>query len=123
MYTISWHRENRVLYMKLEGQVAADELIKMEVEAFEIIKNATGVIHAIVDMRLIANASSLNSAFANMKRSNHPNQGISVIVLPSINRIAKFITSTMMQVLHLQFRLCESMEEAEAIIEKVDVRG
>jgi hypothetical protein len=121
-YTITWHRENRVLYMKLEGEVAGEELVKMEAEAFEIIQKASGMIHAIVDMRDIANQSTLNSSFSNMNRHKHPNQGISVIVLPHINRVAKFITSTMMQVLRLQFRICETIEEAEAIIDKVDVR-
>lgn len=122
MYTISWYRENRVMLMKLEGTVPPEELVQMEAEAFEIIKTASGVVHAIIDMREIANPNSMNSAFSNMNRPKHPNQGISVIVLPSINRVAKFITSTMMQVLRLQFRICETMDEAEAIINKVDVR-
>jgi hypothetical protein len=118
-YKISWHRENRVLYMKLEGEVSASELMQMEAEAFDIIQKANGLIHAIVDMREIANPSSLNNS---LSRNKHPNQGISVLVMPNMNRIGKFIASTMMQVLRLQFRICETIEEAEAIIDKMDVR-
>jgi hypothetical protein len=121
-YEISWHREDRVMYMKLSGTVPPDELVRMEAEAFDIIQKANGVIHAIVDMRDIANPNSMNSSFAGMNRNKHPNQGFSIIVLPTMNRVAKFITSTMMQVLRLQFRICETIEEAEAILDKVDVR-
>jgi hypothetical protein len=122
MYTISWHRENRVLHMKMEGEVGNEELQKMEAEAFELIQNAPGIVHAIVDLRLLSNPNSMGSSMGGMSRNKHPNQGMSIIVVSSMNRISKFVVSTMMQVLRLQFRICESMEEAEAIIDKVDVR-
>jgi hypothetical protein len=118
-YQISWHRENRVLYMKLEGDMPPDELVRMEAEAFNLIKNANGIIHAIVDMRSLNNPGSLSNS---LSKNKHDNQGISVIVMPNMNRIGKFIASTMMQVLRLQFRICETIEEAEAIIDKLDVR-
>jgi hypothetical protein len=123
MYTISWHRENRVMYMKLEGEMPPDELVKMEAEAFELIQKAPGMIHAIVDLRLLNNPNSMSSSMGGMNKNKHPNQGMSVIVVPPMNRISKFVTSTMMQVLRLQFRICETIEEAEAIIDKVDVRA
>ena len=123
-YKISWYRENRVMLMTLSEDVPNAELSQMEAEAFEIIKAAEWVVHAIVDMReMTSNPQNLNSAFGNMSRSKHPNQGISIIVLPKMNRVAKFVTSTIMQVLRLQFRLCDSMEEAETIVNKLDVRA
>jgi hypothetical protein len=108
--------------MKLEGEMDTAELQKMEAEAFELIKNAPGVVHAIVDLRGLSNPNSMGSSMGSMSRNKHPNQGMSIVVVSSMNLISKFVVSTMMQVLRLQFRICETIEEAEAIIDKVDIR-
>jgi hypothetical protein len=50
-YSIDWYITNRVLLITVFGEMSKDELSQMEAEAFALIRAASNLIHAIVDLR------------------------------------------------------------------------
>jgi len=119
-YQMSWYREY-IMLIELEGEVTAEDLQKMADEGFDLVSAAAHKVHAIVDTsKMSSTPMSLNKNMSSIHQKKHANQGLTVMVMPNTNVIAGFISSTIMQVLRLEYRLVRSIEEAEATIRRVD---
>src|SRR5688572_33414146 len=96
-YSIDWYITNRVLLITIIGEISGDELRQMEAEAFDHIRKASSIIHAVVDLqRLSVRPGNLQEALKDTKRPKHKNQGTSVIVAPPMHPVIKFICSAVM---------------------------
>lgn len=116
-YTISWHTKNHIMLVELSGIVTEDELTAITDESFELVKQSTERVHAIVDQSAVESMpKSLKALNNSMPRNRSEKQGITVLIVPDMNRWGKFIASTLMQLVGLEYRIVNSMEEAESLL-------
>jgi len=116
-YTISWHTENHIMLVELSGIVTQDELTSITDESFGLVQQSTARVHAIVDQSAVESMpKSLKALSSSMPRNRSENQGITVLIVPDMNRWGKFIASTLMQLVGLEYRVVNSMDEAESLL-------
>lgn len=116
-YTISWHTENYIMLVELSGVITEDELTAIADESFEMVQQSPNRIHAIVDQSAIESMpKSLKVLSNSMPRNRSSNQGITVLIVPDMNRFGKFISSMLMQLVGLEYRMVNSMDEAEELL-------
>lgn len=119
-YRISWHTENQIMLVELSGVVTEDELTAITHESFELLKQTDNRVHAIVDQSAVtAMPKSLKALSNSMPRNRRANQGLTVLLVPDMNRFGKFIASTLMQLIGLEYRIVNSMPEAEDLLIKL----
>jgi hypothetical protein len=120
-YKISWH-DKRTILVELIGEISSDEFLTMTNESFELVQAATERIDAIVDQsQAAALPRSINTLAKSIPRNKHPNQGMTILLIPKMNQLGRFAASTLLQVLGLEYRIAQNMEEAEAILQKLHV--
>jgi hypothetical protein len=119
-YSVDWYISNRVLLIKVLGELSGDDLHRMASEAFSRIRNAPDLVHAIVDLRhLSKRPANLQIAFKDVWRRRHPNQGTSVIVAP-MHPVPKFICSVVMGSLRLKYHFCDTFDQARDKITELE---
>jgi hypothetical protein len=107
------------MLVELIGDLSEAEILSMTNESFLLVEAATETIHAIIDQsKLISMPRSLNALFKSIPRNRHPNQGITIMVIPKMNHLGRFAGSTLLQILGLDYRIVQSFEEAEKLLEK-----
>lgn len=117
-YTISWHTENQIMLIELKGIITEDELTAITDDTFELIQQTDNRVHAIVDQSAVEKMPKSLKALSNsIPRNRSENQGITVLLVPDMNRWGKFIASTLMQLVGLEYRIVSSMEEAENLLQ------
>jgi hypothetical protein len=120
-YTISWHKEN-TMRIDLTGVVTAEELLTITAETIELVKQAEQRIHAIVDQsKVVEMPRSLSALAGSIPRHKHANQGITILLIPTIGRAERFLSSVVLQILRLEYRIAQSIEEADGILQKIDL--
>jgi len=119
-YQINWHDKN-ILLIELEGEISGEELGIIAEESFQLVVAASQVIHAIVDTsKMTTSPLNLRKSVSSIEGRRHPNQGLTVMVIPKMNIILSYASTTIMQLLRLEFRIVRSIEEAEATIHRID---
>jgi hypothetical protein len=120
-YTISWFIEKRVMLIELSGRVELEEFERLHNEAFAYVAESPYRVHAIADLSrfegMPTNFKMLTSATNKEKTAN---QGMTVLVMPKLARIIRFVGSLVMQTLHLEYRICETIDDAVQIIQHID---
>jgi hypothetical protein len=117
-YQISWHNPSTML-IELIGEVSSDDILSMTNESFVLVEAATEKIDAIIDQsKVITMPRSLNALIQSIPRNRHANQGTTILLIPKINQLGRFAASTLLQVLGLDYRIVQNMEEAETILKK-----
>jgi hypothetical protein len=121
-YKVSWYIQDRVLLIKVVGEITVNQTRQMEKEAFDFIKRAPNLVHAIVDLSALgARPPGVGQAFGNINAPRHKNQGTSVIINPMGNPVVRFICSSVLNNMNLSFKFCTSYEEAEQKIAKLEM--
>src|SRR5688500_4376200 len=116
-YQISWHNPS-TMFIALVGELKEDEILAMTNESFLLVEAATEKIDAIIDQsQLISMPRSLNALFKSIPRNRHSNQGITILLIPKMNQLGRFAASTMLQVLGLDYRIVQNLEEAEKLLQ------
>lgn len=119
-YHISWYRDN-IMLIELEGDVVLEDLQAMSQEGIKLVADAPKRVHAIVDTsKMNSTPLSLRHTMGSVKQERHPNQGFTIMVMPETNAITGFVSSTIMQMLGLEYRLVRSLDEAEKIIQRIN---
>jgi hypothetical protein len=117
-YQISWHNPT-TMFIELTGELSEDEILAMTNESFALVEAATEKIDAIIDQsQLISMPRSLNALFKSIPRNRNPHQGITILLIPKMNQLGRFAASTMLQILGLDYRIVQTIEEAENLIQK-----
>jgi hypothetical protein len=120
-YKISWY-DKRTLLIELIGEISSDDFMAMTNESFALVEAASERIDAIVDQSQAKSLPlSINTLAKNIPRNKHGNQGMSILLIPKMNSIGRFAASTLLQILGLEYRIAQSMEEADAILRKIHV--
>lgn len=119
-YQISWMVPGQTMLVTLSGQVTEEELRIMTDESYQMVIRASGKVHAIVDQSKVEKMPTTLKTFTrSMTRTRHPNQGITVLVLPGMNPVGKFISTTLMQIIGLEYRMAQNIQEAQDIISRL----
>ena len=120
-YNISWYIKERVILIQINGKIAIDEFEQLHNESFDYVMQSQFKVHAIADLSqfeaIPTNLRMLSSATS--KEKNH-NQGMTVLVMPKMPSIIRFLASIIMQTLRLEYRVCETTDEAINILQRVD---
>lgn len=120
-YNISWYIEKRVILIEINGRIDLEEFEKLHNESFDYVMQSQFKVHAIADLSqfeaIPTNLRMLSSATSQEK--NH-NQGMTVLVMPKMPGVIRFIASIVMQTLRLEYRMCETVDEAINILKRVD---
>jgi len=120
-YKISWYNK-RTMLVELLGEISSEEFLTMTNESFELVQAATERIDAIVDQsQAEALPRSINTLVKSIPRNKHANQGMTILLIPKMNQLGRFAASTLLQILGLEYRIAQSMEEADAILQKLHI--
>lgn len=120
-YNMSWYVDKRVILIEIIGKIQLEEFEQLHNEAFEYVEQSPYKVHAIADMSqfeaIPTNVKLLSSASS--KEKSHK-QGMTVLVMPKMPGIIRFIASIILQTLRLEYRMCQTTEEAISILRNVD---
>lgn len=117
-YQISWHNPNTML-IELSGDVSPEDFLNITSESFALVEAANEKIDAIIDQSQAKTLPlNLRVLVDSVPRNRHPNQGMTVMLIPKMNQLGRFAASTLLQILGLEYRIAQTMEEAEAILQK-----
>lgn len=120
-YTIDWYVDRRVLEIAISGQISIDEFEQLHQDSFALVEQSSYKVHAIADLSqfdaIPANLKMLTSASNHEK--NH-NQGMTILVMPKVQSVIRFLITIIMQTLRLEYRICETVEEAIEVLKRVD---
>lgn len=121
-YKLTWYVVNHVILIEITGHIDLTEFEQLHNEAFEYVANSQHKVHAIADLSQFeavpTNLRMLSSA--TNKEKTHK-QGMTVLVMPKMPGMIRFIVSLIMQTLRLEYRICESIDEAMSILERIDI--
>jgi hypothetical protein len=121
-YNISWYIENRVMLIEIVGRVDIDEFERLHNEAFDYVAKSPYKVHAIADLAQfdgIPTNFKILAAATNKEKT--ANQGMTILVMPKLARVIRFVASLIMQTLRLEYRMCETVDEALQILQNVDM--
>lgn len=119
-YIISWHTHNHIMLVQLIGDVSEDDLTTMTNETFKMVEQSDNRVHAIVDQSAVTTLpKSLKALSSSMPRNRSDNQGLTVLIVPSMNRVGKFLSSMALQLIGLEYRIVDSIEEAESLLKTI----
>lgn len=120
-YQIAWYIDQRVLEISINGQVSIDEFEQLHLDSFALVEKSPYKVHAIADMSqfdaMPTNLKMLTSASSQEK--NH-NQGMTILVMPKVQSVIRFLMTVVMQTLKLEYRICETREEAIDVLKRID---
>jgi hypothetical protein len=120
-YKISWYIEERVILIQINGKIAIDEFEQLHTESFDYVMQSQFKVHAIADLsQFEAIPTNLRMLSSATSKENNSNQGMTVLVMPKMPSIVRFIVSVVMQTLRLEYRVCETVDEAINILQRVD---
>ena len=121
-YKTFWLKEDRIVFAELVGEFAGEEMITFNEHLRDsyLVKGKPPV-HIICDISsLVAYPRNVkmirNGSEISMK---HPNVGW-VIIVGHDNRMLRFLSSTVFQLLGINFKMASSLEEAEKVLERVE---
>lgn len=120
-YQIDWYINQRVLEISISGQVSIDEFEQLHLDSFALVEKSPYKVHAIADMShfdaMPTNLKMLTSASSHEK--NH-NQGMTILVMPKVQSVIRFLMTVVMQTLKLEYRICETREDAIDVLQRID---
>lgn len=121
-YQISWYIEQHVMLIEVTGTMDIEEFERLHTESFAYVTNSPFKTHAIVDLSQFAaiptNLKMLTSA-TNKEKTDK--QGMTVLVMPGMPSMIRFLVSIIMQTMRLEYRICETIDEAMDVLRRVDV--
>jgi len=121
-YNISWSIEQRIMLIEVSGNITLEEFKQMHDESFTYLVQSPHKVHAIADLNQFeAIPTNIRMLFSATNKEKHPNQGMTVLVMPKMSGIIRFVASLIMQTLRLEYRVCENIDDALKILQRIDV--
>ena len=121
-YNISWHIENRVMLIEIIGTIALDEFEQLHNEAFACVTQSPHKVHAIADVsQFAASSTNLRLLMSNSNKDKDDGQGMTILVAPKIPKMLHFTASIVLQTLRLEYRICQTVDEAMGILRRIDM--
>jgi hypothetical protein len=114
-YELSWYVENRILYLRLLGEVTFAELDLVSREANVMIDGGVRPVHALVDLRGVTEfPTNIKDVYDAIHMNRGDNLGWTLIITPS--RVLRFFGSTIVQLAQRRINTFVNWEEALAFL-------
>lgn len=122
---LKWYVENQVIYFKLPSTIDDTSMIdQMNLQLVELIDQGEEPVHIIMDMTEYKTQFTKLNQLGNMDSMSqllkHPKIGWSIIITDS--SMLKFASSVITNLFKSQFKSCASIEEARAVLKRLDPR-
>ena len=123
MYELRWQEENRVFYVKFEGDLSLEELCECSVRILnEYVSIGNPPVHMICD---IGEATAFPKNVPVLARETiaylrHPNMGWITFVGVE-NPMAKFIVSVLTQMVSVNSKNVKTLDEAMDVLRRADL--
>lgn len=119
-YTTEWLVPGRVLLQRIDGDITLDDVSALSAAAGDAISTeGTGVVHSIVDVTRIGkypqSLRDIHQVF-----TLHPQQRARWFIVITQNPLLRFLSSMVSQMASPNFRICASLEEAAALLQRHD---
>lgn len=120
-YRIDWLIKDHIILIEMIGDVTLEDLHHMTLESQGYVERGAAHVHAVVDQRQVSSLpSDMRQVIATVRQVRVPPTGISVMVMPRIQPLFKFIASVLMQVVSLDYRFANTFEEALIVLSRID---
>ncbi|RMG86802.1 MAG: STAS/SEC14 domain-containing protein [Chloroflexi bacterium] len=117
-FEISWYIPKRVILSRLVGDVTEDDMHGMFDLSIAMLDEGQPPVHMIADQTAVGKFPNNLSAMQFMVRKPHPNMGWVVVV--SSNRVARFLTNILFQVMPVPTKMVDTMDAALTYLNHVD---
>lgn len=118
-YTIGYLMDKKVVRISYAGDLTQEDALSSNVEAIELIRAGIKPVHFIADATHLKNVKiNLTQLREIASFLYEPQLGWLIVV--GGHPVARFISSIIMQLRHKNFRYSDSLEEAIAILERID---
>jgi hypothetical protein len=119
---IAWYTQNRVLLMRFQGDVSADELSQINRQITQHLDESDAqLVHLILDQRDIGGVpGNIMTLTRTMTFIQHPRLGW-VLRFGEIHPTVRFMSAVVMQAASVRFRNFHTLEEALQFLSHVDV--
>ena len=117
---IQWLIYNRVMYVKLSGEISLDEMREYNEYAIQLIDEGIAPVHAILDDEDVQKIPMSVNELSNVLRVfRHPGRGW-LVAIGNSGRVERMILSLMTQFFRAQFQRFESTKEALDFLREQD---
>lgn len=118
-YQISWMVQQRLMHIELFGNMTLDELRAVAQESIAYTQAGIAPVHAVIDQSRVERVPiSLSTLVNSMTIGVQPNSGVSVLVGGS--RFTRYITQMLYQLVRLDMRQAEDIDQAIAVLQRLD---
>lgn len=119
--SIEWVLESRVIYLRLEGRITGDELIRYDDEMVSRLDHvgADLPVHFIEDVKGLTNAPPLTAALK-LKMLRDPRLGWSISIGAVRNPVLRLIYQSLMVTMGIRWRDVASLQQALEYLHRVD---
>jgi hypothetical protein len=118
----SWLFPKRAVLTVFEGDITVDELSAChDIIIGDYLEAGEGKVHLVIDIHKMGSFPSnlLKMQQVNQRLLSHPSLG-RVVAVGSTNAIQRFLLSAISQLFHVNLHQCETVEEAQVILRRVD---
>lgn len=118
-YQISWLLEDRLMLIQLHGKVSIEEIGQCAHESQSRVANGKAPVHAIADLRGIETVPyDPRGLIQEIRYIRTDKSGFTAVI--ATNPIVRFLANTALQLTSGQTRFCQDVEEAMAVLKRVD---
>ncbi len=122
-YEYSWYEHPHVLELKFTGDLSLDELRQLNAELLEYYNQSNMPVTLIVDA---TDAKKLPNDLVSIRLITqdvmaHPNSGPAIMVGFKQNAILKFLVNVIAQLISKQYKLVQSREEIDDVLQSYKV--
>ena len=119
--TIQWFLENRVIYMETPGKLLLEEVGETSNTIINMIDNSDApLVHVVInEIDLESFPKSLKAFNDAVSFLRHPRIGW-LIIYPSTNQFAKFMSGMVAGIAKVRFRRLETLDESLAFLTSMD---
>ncbi len=117
-FELSWYVPKRVILSRLIGDITEDDMHGMFDLAIAMLDEGHPPVHLIADHTHMGKFPNNFGAMQFMVRKPHPNMGWVVVISP--NRVARFLTNVLFQVMPVPTKMVDTMDTAWAYLNQID---
>lgn len=120
-HRIEWRLPGRILSYHLYGDITLEELYEVSRRTRTLVRTeGVAPVHSIVDLHGVGKYPlKLHELRGIMNTDEHAMMGWCLIIAP--NALLRFMSSMLVQMTHVRYRLVETAEEAEHFLAERDV--
>jgi hypothetical protein len=116
-FSVDWLEKDRSIHVVIHQNISGSMVKEIQSYTSEYFRRADRNLHAIVDIRNMSRAEpSVETAKGHIRPISSKNHGATIIIVPPMNPLLKFIAGATMRAIGRPFHLCYTMDEALLIL-------